>query len=74
VKRKLRKLAIHTAIKKLREERGMAQFELADKCKVHKTAVSQWERGHCQPRGGTLPLVAAALGVTIDELYQAAES
>jgi transcriptional regulator with XRE-family HTH domain len=59
---------IHAEIKRLREALGLKQHDLAKKSGVDKTAVSHWETGKSSPRGWRLPIVAAALGVTVDAL------
>jgi transcriptional regulator with XRE-family HTH domain len=61
--------AIHKNIRTLREVRGWSQEQLAERCSVDKTAVSQWERGISAPKGERLPLVAET---TIDDLYREA--
>jgi transcriptional regulator with XRE-family HTH domain len=62
--------AEHTArigsrIKELREERGMAQRELADLLpgKTDSNQISKWERGVHRPGDDALDQIAAALGV-----------
>ncbi len=64
--------AIHDRIATLRKEAKLTQEDLAKKCGVDETAVSHWENGHSAPTGSRLPAVAAALGVTIDELFREA--
>lgn len=55
-------------IKALREQAGMTQAELAEKANVDQSAVSRWEKGDTRPRRRQLPILANALGVTVDEL------
>lgn len=52
----------------------MSQSELAKLCGVDETAVSHWENGHSAPTGSRLPVVADALGVTIDALFREAKA
>jgi len=61
--------AIHARIAELRLKASLSQSELAKRCGVDETAVSHWENGVSSPKGSRLPVVAEALGVTIDELF-----
>lgn len=62
--------SIHARIKRLREAKGLTQQQLAQLAKVAFQSVQQWER----EKGGTAPArkrqeaVAAALGVSVQEL------
>lgn len=55
-------------ISALRRERGLTQKALAGRLKVTDKAVSKWERGLCCPDIALLGSLAAALGVTVEEL------
>lgn len=55
-------------IKELRTKKGMSQKELADVCKVHQTAVSQWEKGRTQPDLESLKQLSKIFGVAIETL------
>jgi transcriptional regulator with XRE-family HTH domain len=68
VPRKKRR-AIHARILALRTLAKLSQSELAALCGVDETAVSHWENGLSAPKGSRLPVVANALGVTLDELF-----
>ena len=63
---------IHARILELRKEAGLSQAALAEKCGVDKTAVLHWEKGRSSPTGRRLPIVADALGVSIDDLFREA--
>jgi transcriptional regulator with XRE-family HTH domain len=67
-KKKLR--PIHRNIARLRGEAGLSQSELAAKCEVDETSVSHWERGRSAPTGKRQDLVAAALGVSVPDLFR----
>lgn len=69
-KKKRRRLngPIHDRITKLREACDLSQEQLADAVGVDKTAVSHWENRIARPDQSRLPLVAKALGVSVDEL------
>lgn len=55
-------------IRKLREERGMTQAELAEKLNVSDKAVSKWETGRGYPDISLLEPLAAALRLSVSEL------
>lgn len=55
-------------ILKMRKELGFTQEELAGKLNVSFQAVSKWENGVSLPDVSTLPLIANALGCSIDSL------
>ena len=55
-------------IAKLRKENGMSQAELGRLVNVSNKAVSKWETGETSPDILSLPNLADALGITIDEL------
>ncbi|MBR7149913.1 MAG: helix-turn-helix domain-containing protein [Oscillospiraceae bacterium] len=57
-----------TTIKRLRENLGMTQAELAEKIGVGNKAVSKWETGKGLPDISLLQPLAAALGVSLIEL------
>ncbi len=64
----------HDKLARLRNERGLTQTQLGEKCGADKTVVSHWETGASAPRVDALPLVAEALGVSIDDLYTGARA
>lgn len=55
-------------IKKLREEKGLTQGQLANKIGVTDKAVSKWETGRGFPDGSLLKPLSEALGVSLTEL------
>lgn len=56
-------------IKKKREACGMTSTQLAQAVGVTPAAVTFWENGTNTPAGDKLPLLAAALGCTINDLF-----
>jgi transcriptional regulator with XRE-family HTH domain len=46
----------------------MSQDELAEKSGVNQATIAMLERGHRQPRRGTVEKLAAALGVAVETL------
>ena len=59
-----------TTIAALRRDKGMTQLELAEKMGVTDKAVSKWERNLSCPDVSSLPKLAEALGISVDELMQ----
>lgn len=55
-------------LKRIREKQSLTQGELADKIKVTKAAISQFETGKMSRGLVTLIKLADALQVTLDEL------
>lgn len=55
-------------ISELRKSKELTQAELAGLLNVSHQAVSKWERGESLPDIGLLPMLAALLDITIDEL------
>lgn len=56
-------------IKRLREGRNMTQLQLAEKLNVSDKAISKWETGRGYPDIALLEPLAAALGVSVIELF-----
>lgn len=56
-------------IKRLRERRGLTQQQLAEKMTVSDKTVSKWETGRGYPDISLVEPLAAALGVSIIELF-----
>lgn len=59
---------IGTLIAASRRARGLTQQQLAEELGVTNRAVSKWETGQGLPDIALLPALAAALGITVDEL------
>ena len=59
-------------IKELRERRGLTRIQVADRLGLSIVAVRKWERGQAYPSADKLPKLAAALGCSIDDLYDIA--
>lgn len=58
-----------TMVKRLREERGLTQAQLAEKLNVSAKAVSKWETGRGYPDITLVEPLASALGVSVIELF-----
>ncbi|MDR1630671.1 MAG: helix-turn-helix domain-containing protein [Oscillospiraceae bacterium] len=52
----------------LRKERGLTGEKFAEALGVSPQAVSKWENGKCLPETALLPVIAALLGVSVDEI------
>ena len=55
-------------IKAWREQAGLTQAELAERAHVDQSAVSRWESGDTHPRRRQMPILAQALGVSVEDL------
>jgi transcriptional regulator with XRE-family HTH domain len=56
-------------IKALREQRGLKQYELASMIGIGQAKISEYENGLKMPGVERLPIIAAALGVEISDLF-----
>lgn len=63
-----------TAVKFRREELGLTQEDLADKAGVHRTYLSDVERGTRNLSLVNIEKLAAALSVTMSKLFESVES
>ena len=55
-------------IKKIRESRGMLQYELANRMGVKQASVSAWESGKAIPSAENLLKLADILECTVDAI------
>lgn len=62
-----------TTLRKLREQAGMTQQELADKLDVSRVAVGSWENGRARPRLDKLSQLASVLKTTEYSLLNGTE-
>ena len=62
------KKTLGALIAQTRKEKGMTQLELAEKLGVTDKAVSKWERELSCPDIQSLPTLAEALGLSLEEL------
>ena len=56
-------------IRALRKARGFTQEQLADMLGISFQAVSKWENNANTPDISLLPMIAKALGTSIDQLF-----
>lgn len=66
----MKEQSLGQTIARLRKEKGMTQLQLAERMGVTDKAVSKWERDLSSPDLGTMPKLAEAFGLTVDELMQ----
>ena len=59
---------MHKKIKKLREDKGMMQIDLAKVVGVSPAAVNQWEAGTKKPELAKLVILADFFQVSVDYL------
>ena len=55
-------------LKRIRKEKGMTQDSVAERAGVTATSISRWENGERDPTFRDVEKIAAALGVTMEEL------
>ena len=63
----------HSKLARLRKAKGWNQQDLAIRAGIHAITVSEIERGVTDPKQSTLEALAAALGVTVNDLINGAE-
>src|ERR1700761_467898 len=68
------KVLFGTTIKSKRSELGMSQEELADRAGLHRTYVSDVERGTRNVSLGSIEKLAHALGLSVWRLFEKASS
>lgn len=56
-------------LKRLREEAGLSQEGLMLVSDVHRTQISNYERGETEPQAEVLARLSRALGVSVDEFF-----
>ena len=57
-------------ITELRKKQSLTQQQLADKLNLSNKTISKWESGNGSPDISDLPILAAALGISVDELLK----
>lgn len=60
-------------VKRIREEKGLSQFDLERTANLHRTGIGRYEGGKTEPGLITAAALAKGLGVTIDELVAGLE-
>lgn len=63
-------MAIKENVRRLREERGLTQAELASRLGVTRGSISQWENGISAPRMGVIEQMSALFGVKKSDLIE----
>lgn len=61
-------MPVSSNIKRLREQSGMTQEQLADKLEVARSTVTQWEGGWSNPRMGMVQKLAGVFGVSTADI------
>lgn len=63
-------MAFNENLKKIRQERGLSQLDLANEALVTQAAIVFFETGTKSPKPDTIGRLADALGVTCDKLIK----
>ncbi|OEF80595.1 transcriptional regulator [Vibrio splendidus 1F-157] len=61
-------------IKRLREEKGVTQLDMAQAVGASTKTVMNWESGQTEPKASELVMIAKRLGVSINEILGQEES
>jgi transcriptional regulator with XRE-family HTH domain len=61
-------------LRRLREEAGLTQTQMADKAGVPFRSYQNWEAGSREPGIAALAALAKALGVSVDQLISESEA
>jgi transcriptional regulator with XRE-family HTH domain len=61
------------AIRRLRTQAGLSQEGLADRAKLHRTTMSEIERGLSNISVDIAERIAMALGITLSQLFEESE-
>ena len=57
-------------LKRLRKQKRITQFQLAEALNISQTSVSKYERGVCQPDLNVVVLMSDYFGISVDELVR----
>ena len=66
--KKFERETVGQKICRVRQQKGMTQAELAEKCGRNLQQISDWENGRRNPKTSSLVTIAKALGVSIEKL------
>lgn len=55
-------------IRKLRTDKGLSQYELADMIPIDRSVVSKWERGEASPPTDKIKILCDIFNISLDEL------
>ena len=66
----MRKIVISQKIKEFRNKNGLTQEQVADVMGITAQSVSKWEREECYPDITLLPMLADAIGCSLDEFVE----
>lgn len=64
---------VNTSIRRLRQEKGLNQEQLAEQLHMTRQAISNWETGRTQPDIETLTQIADFFGVSVERLIYGKE-
>lgn len=65
---------ISEVVKRVREDKGLTQEQLAEKIKVHFTTVNRWEKNKRSIPGDKLEQIAKVFEMSVSELYNYTDS
>ena len=65
----MKKIVIAKKLKAFRREKNITQKQLGDVIGVSAQCISKWEREDCYPDITVLPIIADAIGCTVNEFF-----
>ena len=65
----MKKIVIAQKLKAFRREQNITQKQLGDVIGVSAQCISKWEREDCYPDITVLPIIADAIGCTVNEFF-----
>lgn len=63
------KVLLKNNLKKIRQRRGITQYDVANRCNINLDTYYRIEQGKAEPLLGTAFLIANVLGETVDRLF-----
>ena len=61
--------AFGQAVRYFREQKGMSQFDVWDKCKIDRSYLSEIENGHKSPSLNSILKIAEGLGIKAKDIF-----
>ncbi len=61
--------AFARVVRERRNELGVSQEELANRCELHRTYIADIERGCRNPSFNTIILIVRGLGISLEEFF-----
>ncbi len=66
----MKKIVISQKIKEFRIKKGLTQEQVAEVFGITAQAISKWEREECYPDITLLPMLADAIGCSLEDFFE----